>query len=60
MSDEQKNVWLEKGNPSAGFEHILIEQGEQFAKQGISEVTLPDFLITALEKGKIVGYQGKG
>ncbi|MBC1514616.1 T7SS effector LXG polymorphic toxin [Listeria immobilis] len=60
LPDDKKIVWLEKGNPSAGFEHILIEHGEQFAKQGISKSELPDFLMTALEKGKIVGYQGKG
>ncbi|ARM71975.1 hypothetical protein LMxysn_0340 [Listeria monocytogenes] len=60
LPDDKKIVWLEKGNPSAGFEHILIEHGEQFAKQGISKSELPDFLMTALEKGKVVGYQGKG
>ncbi|WP_239075194.1 T7SS effector LXG polymorphic toxin [Listeria seeligeri] len=60
LPDDEKIIWLEKGNPSAGFEHILIEHGEQFAKQGISKAELPDFLMTALEKGKIVGYQGKG
>ncbi|MBC1251079.1 hypothetical protein HB765_00480 [Listeria welshimeri] len=52
MPDNKKIVWLEKGHPSAGFEHILIEHGEQFAKQGISKTDLPDFLMTALEKGK--------
>lgn len=56
----KKIVWLEKGNTSAGFEHILIEHGEQFTKQGISKSELPDFLMTVLEKGKIIGYQGKG
>ncbi|MBS9359781.1 hypothetical protein JL739_01435 [Listeria welshimeri] len=60
MPDDKKIVWLEKGHPSAGFEHILIEHGEQFAKQGISKTDLPDFLMTALEKGKMVGHQGKG
>ncbi|WP_238145213.1 pre-toxin TG domain-containing protein, partial [Lactiplantibacillus plantarum] len=60
LPDEKKIVWLEKGNTSAGFEHILIEHGEQFTKQGISKSELPDFLMTVLEKGKIIGYQGKG
>ncbi|WP_271001602.1 hypothetical protein [Listeria seeligeri] len=27
LPDDEKIVWLEKGNPSAGFEHILIEHG---------------------------------
>ena len=46
LPDEKKIVWLEKGNTSAGFEHILIEHGEQFTKQGISKSELPDFLMT--------------
>ncbi|MEN2666676.1 T7SS effector LXG polymorphic toxin [Listeria aquatica] len=60
LSNDKKIVWLEKGNSSAGFEHILIEHGEQFVKQGISKVELPDFLMSALEKGKVIGYQGRG
>lgn len=60
LSNDKKIVWLEKGNSFAGFEHILIEHGEQFAKLGILKIELPDFLITALEKGNIVAYQGKG
>lgn len=60
LSKEQKIVWLEKGTEKAGFEHILLEHGEQFTKQGISIAEIPDFLINALEKGEIVGYQGRG
>ncbi len=55
-----KILWLETGNEKAGFEHIIIEHGEQFVKQGISIDSIPDYLMSALKKGEIVGYQGRG
>ncbi|MGT2743034.1 pre-toxin TG domain-containing protein [Streptococcus plurextorum] len=55
-----KIMWLEKGNNKAGYEHILVEHGEQFVKQGVSNEMLPDYLMDALTNGKVIGYQGRG
>lgn len=58
-----KIVWLEKGHlgdhPS-GLAHIVDSHGDDFAKQGISEKEIPQYIMTALKHGKIVGYQGRG
>jgi hypothetical protein len=54
-----RTVWLESGNPNAGLEHIL-RHSDEFAAKGIPEHQIPDALFTALEEGRIVGYQGKG
>lgn len=59
LSDTKKIVWLEKGNANAGFEHILNHAGE-FRQHGIPKMDIPDYLITALDQGKVVGYQGRG
>ncbi|HEL1761153.1 TPA: type IV secretion protein Rhs [Streptococcus suis] len=55
-----KIMWLEKGNNKAGYKHILVEHGEQFVKQGVSNEMLPDYLMDALTNGKVIGYQGRG
>ncbi|MDW6092424.1 hypothetical protein SBX64_07685 [Vibrio rhizosphaerae] len=54
-----KTVWLETGNDAAGLQHIYRHANE-FAGKGIPKEQIPDAIFTALEKGKIVGYQGKG
>ncbi|MGK7875874.1 MAG: hypothetical protein AB4426_22020 [Xenococcaceae cyanobacterium] len=54
-----KIVFLEKGNLKAGLRHILKEHRQHFAKRGISEEQIPDVVITAVAKGKVVGSQGK-
>ena len=54
-----KLVWLENGNSQAGLYHIL-NHSDEFETKGISQNQLPEFLINALNKGKVVGYQGKG
>ena len=59
-----KTVWLETGTASgpkpAGLAHITADHGKDFANKGISENQIPDALFAALDKGKVVGYQGKG
>ena len=54
-----KLVWLENGNKQAGLEHIL-NHADDFAAKGIARGEIKDLVMTALEKGEIVGYQGKG
>ena len=55
----ERIVFLEKGNQSAGLGHIL-NHADDFSRKGISNRDLPKFIMDNLEKGKIVGYQGKG
>ena len=50
-------VWLEKGDDARGLEHIIKEHTKEFAKKNIPESKIFDVIFTALEKGKIVGYQ---
>ena len=61
--EDGKIVWLEKGhlgnNPS-GLAHILDAHETNFNDKGIKTSDIPDFVLTAVSKGKIVGYQGKG
>jgi len=54
-----KLVWLETGNAQAGLEHIM-NHADDFAAKGIARNEIKDLVMTALEKGQIVGYQGKG
>ena len=58
-----KIVWLEKGhlgnNPS-GLAHILDAHESNFNDKGIKTSDIPDFILSAVSEGKIVGYQGKG
>jgi RHS repeat-associated protein len=51
-----KIVWLESGNETAGFQHILSHEAEFLAK-GITRDQIPDLLQTALQRGRVVGYQ---
>ena len=53
-------VFLETGNENAGLAHITSRHSNDFVNKGIPENQIPDALFTALENGKIVGYQGKG
>ena len=53
-------VFLEKGNPGAGLEHILIGHEQDFIKAGIPASEIPDAVVQAAADGKIVGYQGGG
>ena len=58
-TSDGKIVWLEKGNSKAGLEHIM-KHVDDFANQGISEKEIADYVMTAIEHGNVVGYQGKG
>ncbi|WP_329136586.1 hypothetical protein OG552_25130 [Streptomyces sp. NBC_01476] len=53
-------VFLEKGNSRAGLTHIIERHGAEFEQRGIGSADLPGFIINAVTKGKVVGYQGKG
>lgn len=56
-------VWLEKGHlgdrPS-GLAHIIDAHGDDFARQDISEAEIPQYVMSAVKYGSIVGYQGRG
>ena len=56
-------VWLEKGHlgdrPS-GLAHIIDAHGSDFKNQGLTEAEVPQYIMTAVKYGKIVGYQGRG
>lgn len=56
-------VWLEKGHlgsrPS-GLAHILDAHESHFNKIGIQSADITDFILTAVSKGEIIAYQGKG
>jgi hypothetical protein len=51
-------AFLESGSSNGGLAHIL-EHAPQFAKVGIRVEQIPEAVMTAVTRGKIVGYQGK-
>ena len=55
-----KLVWLENGTDTAGLKHIITEHADDFLNKGITQEQIPDYVMNALENGKIVGYQGRG
>ena len=59
-SSENKLVWLENGTDRAGLNHIVVEHANDFEKQGVLQKDLPRYIMSAIESGKIVGYQGRG
>ena len=55
-------VWLEKGHlgsQPSGLAHIIDAHGSDFQKQGITESEIPQFVMTAVKTGTVVGYQGR-
>lgn len=61
--NQNKIVWLEKGHlgsSPSGLAHIMDTHETDFIKKGIQSADIPDFVLTAVSKGEIVGYQGKG
>ena len=46
---EGKLVWLEKGNESAGLQHIIKGHVSDFAERGIAESEIPGFLNDMLK-----------
>ena len=58
-----KIVWLEKGHLGAkpsGLAHIMDSHESNFNAKGIASSDIYDFVLTAVSKGRIIGYQGKG
>ena len=55
-----KIMFLETGNSSAGLQHIVQRHGADFANRGISQSQIPQAIMAAVTRGKVVGYQGKG
>lgn len=51
-------VWLEKGSDSAGLQHIYMRHETEFTKKGISREEVPGVVMSALERGEIVGTTG--
>ncbi|MEI8633220.1 hypothetical protein P4S72_16595 [Vibrio sp. PP-XX7] len=56
---DDRIYFLEEGNSRAGLQHIIESHGDDFARRGVSEEQIPELVMTAVTKGKIVGYQGK-
>lgn len=50
-------MWLENGTDTAGLNHIITEHADDFLNKGITQEQIPDYVMNALENGKIVGYQ---
>ena len=58
-----KIIWLERGTldgKPSGLKHILVAHEDNFNSKGIATADIADFVLTAVTKGEIIGYQGKG
>jgi hypothetical protein len=56
----QQLIWLEKGTPSAGLEHIVANHGREFEQHGITTEKLPELVEAVLRVGWFDGQrQGK-
>jgi hypothetical protein len=53
-------AFLETGSSNGGLVHIIEEHGKHFADVGIHADQIPEAVMTAVTRGKIIGYQGKG
>lgn len=53
-------VFLEQGGPDAGLQHILDAHAGDFVRKGVPQSRVADLLMDTLERGRVVGYQGKG
>lgn len=51
-------IFLEIGNSSSGWEHILNKHGEDFQRRGIAINNIIDFLMKAITMGQLIGTQG--
>lgn len=56
---DDKLVWLEDVNLKTALEYIMRHADDSAAK-GISKNQIQNLFMKALNKGGIVGYQGKG
>ena len=50
-----KLVWLEMGTEGAGLKHIMGRHAEDFAKKGITAEDIPEFLMSAIKYGRVIG-----
>ncbi|GLH50875.1 hypothetical protein E1K68_14335 [Pseudomonas sp. B2021] len=53
-----RTVWLEKGTDAAGLQHIYKRHEADFVNKGISRDDIPNVVMSALERGKVVGTNG--
>ncbi|MCC8192467.1 MAG: hypothetical protein LIO41_05450 [Ruminococcus sp.] len=54
-----KIIWMETGNDKSGLKHILTNHGLEFAKKGILDDDVPNYILEAIHQGNIIGTQGK-
>ncbi len=54
-----KIVWLETGNTSSGFQHIVDRHSHEFNGSGVANNDIPNYVLEAVYQGNIVGTQGK-
>ncbi|EJL02578.1 adhesin/hemagglutinin, HecA family [Pseudomonas fluorescens Q2-87] len=53
-----RTVWLENGTDAAGLQHIYKRHEVDFINKGISRDDIPNVVMNALERGKVVGTNG--
>jgi filamentous hemagglutinin len=56
-------VWLEVGHldgKPSGLIHILDRHKKELNMAGIASSDIPEFILTAAARGRIIGYQGHG
>ncbi len=53
-----RTVWLETGSDAAGLQHIYKRHEVDFVNKGILRDEIPTVVMSALERGKIVGTNG--
>ena len=58
-ADEGRVVFLETGGEKAGLAHIIHEHALEFIGAGISTNRIPDAIMTAIMRGRVIGYQGR-
>lgn len=51
-------IWLEKGNSHSGFQHIVNNHLTDFERIGIGKDEIPNYVMTAVANGMVVGTQG--
>jgi filamentous hemagglutinin len=53
-------VFLEQGNAKSGLQHIVDRHAGDFARRGIPGEQIPDAVMAAVTRGKVVGQLGSG
>ncbi len=52
-------VFLERGNARAGLQHIVDRHAEDFARRGVPQDQIADYVFEAVTRGRVVGQQGR-